>query len=203
MKRFISLLTLVLLAGIVACETSEPGLISGPQLKPDKGDLPDKATPLIAAFRDAETDKIRSDDRGPYVDRSCGVLAEIARGTSTAWFFPSGLPIKGNEKDCGEPRRYNILLPDGSSVTGMVVVDGIRQVTEETGPQLHWAAFKSELCPFRFDNWDGLEGDPVQITRFDNETWWIESTNQHRAVCTTEFGSTVHYLPFKLTFTLK
>ncbi len=203
MKHFIKLLSMVLLAGVVACDNSEPGSISGPLFKPDKGGQPDKAIPLIAAFRDAEVDKIRSDDRGPYVDGSCGVVAEITRGNPKAWFFPSGRPIKRNERDCGDPRRYNILLPDGSSVTGMVVVDSVRQV-QVGQPELHWATYKSELCPFRFTNeYAGLEGDPVQITRIDNETWWIESTNQHRAVCTTEFGSTVYHLPFALTFMLK
>jgi hypothetical protein len=204
MKRFFGLLSLAVLVGIVACEHSELGLISGPQFKPDKGGQSDPAVPLIAAFRDAPEDMITSDGRGPYVDGSCGVVAEITRGNPKAWFFPSGRPIKGKEKqNCGDPRRYNILLPDGSSWTGMVVVDSVRQV-QVGQPELHWAAFKSEFCPFRFtENYDGLDGDRALITRIDDETWQVESTNLHRAVCTTEFGSTVYHLPFALIFTLK
>jgi hypothetical protein len=222
MKRSTGLLSLVLLAGIFACETREPGLTTGPQLKP-VGQT-NKAVPFIVIFRDHDSvpgdtlpsDKIRSDDRmdpyydvpgydGPfYVDGSCGVVAEIAKGSSAAWFFPSGRPIKGNQRLCGERRRYNILLPDGSSVTGMVVVDGVREVTEQASPQLRWAAFKSELCPFRFtDDYAGLDADLVRVTRIDSETWFVESTNEHRAVCTTESGSTVYHLPFALTFKLK
>jgi hypothetical protein len=236
MKRFNSLLSLVLLAGILACETDEYSSISGPQLA--KGGNADgnatQAVPLKVSFRDSDGtpfDSIRSDGRldpydadgYQYVDGSCGVVAELARNSDLAWFFPHYKAIKPKERAaCGEARWFDVLVPnfpthDERIVTDTTLsygwlfrVDGMRQV-EEGPPQMQLGLLQGGdeagwKCRFS-KSWMtfGFEGDSVQVTRQTEYSWLVESTGEHRAVCTFwGYADTLEVsLPFQATFTLK
>ncbi len=218
MKRFISLLSLVLLVGILACETDQPTSISGPQLA--KGGTATPAVPLMASFRDAGGDSIVSDfvtdpyyDFYGYVDGSCGVVAELAKNSNWAWLFPRYRAIKPKERDCGEARWFDVLLPDTTFSDGWVfMVDGVRQVAPNSSEN-HRAVFhnlESWKCRFTEQYLDNSTEPPtsyladmVKVTGFQ-DYWTVESTGEHRAVCTfADAPTAVLNLPFQLTFTPK
>jgi hypothetical protein len=212
MKRSISLLSLVLLAGLAACEDSESNPIAGPQFRPGKGGPKDPSVQLKATFRDAVTDRIKSDGAGPYIHKSCGVANEATAVQEETLVYrvllhPDVYPIRGNE-DCSViPRYYQIPINEGNAWPAILFVDGVGDISMSTGEQEHLAYFKvfvdgCNTCGCRFMK-DGDDVDHVVVTFNGTDTWEVESAGDDRAECTSPTATWIENLPFKMTFTLK
>lgn len=187
----------------LGCNTDDPISPGSPQfakggVKPGKVE----GTPLVWSFEDAIGDAITSDAFGPYVHEQCGVRAWFP-GEHDAVLDPDSKPIK-SDRGCtitGVNYRHIMVTPPDMPTEegGFLNVNDIWGLTVlETA--LRSAVIHTPRGSYRFGF--GLGGDLVQVTHSEEDTWIVQTVEEHNKAYLTTDGE-LYSLPFKVTITLK
>ncbi len=182
-----------LLAGILtaACgEMPTSGLDAAP---PAFGtdSRPNYGPPIVVTFRDDLGDNIRSDGRGSYADRECGVSATF--NLTDARLDPDASKIRPSDATaCGRRDARKIMVSftdrvegspphptglDGQTVGGnFMLVGEVETVTEADGTVLRGAVIHGVGCALglRFSAGD-LNSDPLAVTKNADGTWTVRT----------------------------
>lgn len=176
---------------------------------------PNYGPPLLVTFRDDGTDNIRSDGRGSYEDRQCGVSATF--NLNDVRVKTDEYPISPKEATgCGgrDPRAIKIAFTqpaansppnslDGTIVSGNFMnVNEVELVTEADGV-LRSAAFTGGCGQVKFNPVSYPGSSFVRVTKNPDGTWTVATQPYPDDVGVCTDGTGVYHLPFQLTVQLK
>ena len=180
---------------------------------------------ITVAFRDLGTDKVRSDGRGTYIDRECGVSATF--NLTDARLDPDANKIQRKEATaCGrrDPRVVRVALTqptidspthslDGTTADGnFFLVDEVELVT--AGTEAKTAVIHGPFgCALglRFNSNLDSKSNFVDVTKNPDDSWTVttQPAPNDVAVCLPDQANPnagpprYYHLPFEITVRLK
>ena len=199
--------------------------LTGPQLA-KKGGKPNFGPAIMVTFTDRADDNIRSDGRGIYVDRECGVSAtfnledarldpdanKINRKEGDACGFRDGrfVAVSFNAEDLAvnSPERPELLGLKQANFFKVNEVELVTGVVERTAV-VHGAGCAHGLKFNSDESTAEFTVNNVEVTQIDLTTWEVHSVAPHVAVCIPDEdqGSppprTYWHMSFEITAKLK
>ena len=203
-KAVILVATLVFAFAFVGCsdsvvgtddEATTPLFKKGGVKPPPDGEDPVDFRAVTVSFANDLEDKIRSDDRGAYVDGDCGVWANIGNFDDARLDPDREYKGKKLARTCGDARALVFEFPDWretKTVGAFMNIDGLDAIPFEEPPVTRTTTALFHVC-------NTLEFPQVLAER-TTETTWTVTTDGASDDATCADGS-VYDMPFTLYIT--